>query len=146
MARPYDKGAILTAMRPLRDRGAITTFSPGQRVPSLPAVVTSVLDRVRDRGVLRVGYFEDSLPYVFVNGRGELVGFDVEMAAQLARDLGVRAELVPINRAVIETGLDPAICDPRHVRRGRDRRALDARAVFDVLSRAKPSRSSSPTT
>ena len=66
---------------------------------------------MRDDGVLRVGYFEDSLPYAFLNRRGELVGFDVEMALQLARDLGVRAELVPVDRIVLDSGLDPAVCD-----------------------------------
>ena len=40
----------------------------------------SRLDRVRERGVLRVGFNDDNLPYVFRNVRGDLVGFDVEMA------------------------------------------------------------------
>jgi ABC-type amino acid transport substrate-binding protein len=66
---------------------------------------------VRDRGRLRVGYFEDSLPYAFINRRGELVGFDVEMAMQLARDLGVKAELIPVNRSVLDAGLDASVCD-----------------------------------
>ena len=82
-----------------------------RRCRRCPPVTTSVLDRVRDRGVLRVGYFEDSLPYAFVNRRGELVGFDVEMAFQLARDLGVQAELVPVDRTVIDAGLDASVCD-----------------------------------
>ncbi len=60
---------------------------------------------------MRVGYFDDSLPYVFFNVRGELVGFDVEMALQLARDLGVDAEFVPVGRTMLDEGLDPALCD-----------------------------------
>ena len=71
------------------------------------------------RGVLRVGYFEDSLPYAFFNRRGELVGFDVEMALQLARDLGVTAELVPVEPTVLDDGLDPGGVRHRHVGRGR---------------------------
>jgi ABC-type amino acid transport substrate-binding protein len=77
----------------------------------MPMVTTSVLDRVRDRSVLRVGYFDDSLPYAFVNQRGELVGFDIEMAQQLAQELGVQLELVPVSRAVLESGLDTSACD-----------------------------------
>ena len=96
--RPYDKDLILTSMGMLHDRGSARVFRSMADAPPLPAVTTSVLDRVRDRGVLRVGYFDDSLPYVFFNVRGELVGFDAEMALQLARDLGVIAEFVPVNR------------------------------------------------
>lgn len=56
------------------------------------------LDRVRARGVLRVGVNDDSLPYVFRNGRGDLVGLDVAMAYALAHDLDVGLELVPFER------------------------------------------------
>ena len=100
-----------TGMRPLEDRGRARVFKRGEDVPPLAAVTTSVLDRVRQRGALRVGYLDDSLPYVFFNARGELTGLDVEMAMQLARDLGVTAEFVPVDRTIFTTGLDPASCD-----------------------------------
>jgi Na+/H+-dicarboxylate symporter/ABC-type amino acid transport substrate-binding protein len=54
----------------------------------------SVVDRIEKRGTLRVGYRRDDLPYVFSNADGELVGFDVEMAHQLARELDVSLEMV----------------------------------------------------
>jgi len=53
------------------------------------------LAAIRAGGVLRVGYNGDAAPFSYWNGRGELVGFDVSLAYQLARDLGVRLELVP---------------------------------------------------
>jgi Na+/H+-dicarboxylate symporter/ABC-type amino acid transport substrate-binding protein len=108
--RPYEKDALLTGMRLLRDRGDVFVHRR-HHAPLMPAVTTSILDRVRDNGVLHVGYFEDSLPYAFVNDRGELVGFDIEMALQLARDLGVRAEFVPVDRSVLENGFDATVCD-----------------------------------
>jgi Na+/H+-dicarboxylate symporter/ABC-type amino acid transport substrate-binding protein len=108
--RPYEKDALLTGMRLLRDRGDVFVHRR-HHAPLMPAVTTSILDRVRDNGVLHVGYFEDSLPYAFVNDRGELVGFDIEMALQLARDLGVRAEFVPVDRSVLEKGFDATVCD-----------------------------------
>jgi ABC-type amino acid transport substrate-binding protein len=109
--RPYDKDVMLTGMGMLRDRGSATVFQSREGVPAMPAVTTSVLDRVRGRGILRVGYLEDSLPYAYFNLRRELVGFDVEMALQLARDLGVAIELVPVDRTALDPGLDPATCD-----------------------------------
>jgi len=108
--RPYTKDEMLTG-RGLRRGGTPRVFTPGEPVPPLPAVPTSVLARVQQRGVIRVGYFEDSLPYAFRNQRGELVGFDVEMALQLARDLSVQLEFVPIERALLRSGVDPAVCD-----------------------------------
>lgn len=58
----------------------------------------SLLERIRRRGVLRVGYNEDKLPFAFFNGRGDLVGFDINMAHALARDLGVTLEFVRFDR------------------------------------------------
>jgi len=39
------------------------------------------------------------------------VGFDVEMATQLAADLHVGVEFVPVSRALLASGIDPATCD-----------------------------------
>jgi Na+/H+-dicarboxylate symporter/ABC-type amino acid transport substrate-binding protein len=58
----------------------------------------SLLAAVRKRGRVRVGYVEGQAPYSFFNARGELVGFDVEMAYTLASDLGVALELAPVPR------------------------------------------------
>ena len=58
----------------------------------------SVLDRVKQRGFLRVGYFRDDLPYSFHNINGKLVGFDIEIMNLLAGDLGVDVEFVKIFR------------------------------------------------
>jgi proton glutamate symport protein len=112
LSRPYDKDKVLASMHLLRDRGvSAQVFKHGDAVPPLPAVSTTTLDRIRARGALRVGYLADSLPYAFLNARGDLVGFDVEMAYQLASDLGLRLELVAIDRASLATGVDASACD-----------------------------------
>ena len=56
------------------------------------------LAAIEKRGSLRVGYLKDSLPFAFRNDKGEVVGFDVEMAHHLATDLDVDLELVRIKR------------------------------------------------
>jgi Na+/H+-dicarboxylate symporter len=108
-AHPYDRDKVLAGMQALRDRGDARIFRTP--APPLPPHEGSLLDRVRARKTLRVGYLDDSLPYVFVNSAGDLVGFDVEMAQQLARELGVALELVPVTRRIFDDGLDPAACD-----------------------------------
>jgi Na+/H+-dicarboxylate symporter/ABC-type amino acid transport substrate-binding protein len=105
----YDRDNVLDGMHAVRDRGSARVFKAA--APSLPSFDGSVLDRVRRRRVLRVGYFDDSLPYAVFNGKGDLVGFDVEMALQLARDLDVELELVPADRRLFDAGLDPSACD-----------------------------------
>jgi ABC-type amino acid transport substrate-binding protein len=65
----------------------------------------SRLERIRERGVLRVGFNDDNLPYAFRNRRGELVGLDVQMAHWLARDLGATLELVPFRRETLSEQL-----------------------------------------
>jgi len=108
---PYDKDQMLANMESIRDRGRARVFKAGEPAPPMPAVTTTVAERVRSRKILRVGYFDDSLPYVFTNAKGDLVGFDVEMAQQLGRDLNVDVEFVPVDRQSLEAGLDPATCD-----------------------------------
>jgi Na+/H+-dicarboxylate symporter len=76
-----------------------------------PGPAAARLDAVRARGVMRVGFFTDAVPYVFYNPEGQLVGFDVEMAHALARELGVSVEFVPIRRTGMAAALDAGICD-----------------------------------
>jgi proton glutamate symport protein len=57
---------------------------------------SGVLNRVKQRGFLRVGYFRDDLPYSFHNNNGKLVGFDIEIMNQLVGDLGIAVEFVKI--------------------------------------------------
>ena len=66
---------------------------------------SSILNAIKKRGVLRVGVFTDRLPFVFLNREQKLVGFDVEMAHHLARDLGVKVEFVKLEALAALTPL-----------------------------------------
>ncbi|OHX67804.1 cation:dicarboxylate symporter family transporter [Flammeovirga pacifica] len=56
----------------------------------------SVLDRVKRRGKIRVGFYEDEIPFSYFNAEGELVGFGIDMAHELGSALEVELEFVPI--------------------------------------------------
>ena len=73
------------------DRHADTSSSPAQ-----PG--RSRVSEIKERAVLRAGYFADNLPFAFENSKGKLVGFDIEMAHRLARDMNVALELVMVSR------------------------------------------------
>ncbi len=72
---------------------------------------TNGLDRVTQRGVLRVGYFPDGLPYVFRNAQGRMVGLDVELLHQFAGDLNVTLEFVRIDRNEVSDRLNDGAVD-----------------------------------
>ena len=59
-----------------------------------PVDQESPLESIIKHGKLRVGYHPENLPYSFVNDKGDLVGFDVELMNVLARDLKVEIEFI----------------------------------------------------
>lgn len=54
------------------------------------------LDVIRERGYIRVGYYSNTLPFAFKNDQGQVVGFDMEMMHELARNLRIKIELIHI--------------------------------------------------
>jgi ABC-type amino acid transport substrate-binding protein len=77
------------------DRPVPSRQYDGELPPVEPAAgVDGRLTTIERRGTARVGYLPDSLPFAFRNQNGEVVGFDIEMANELAADLGVELELV----------------------------------------------------
>lgn len=74
---------------------AVTTERTPQSLAPIAGPAT--LDGIRARGVIRVGYGRDIVPFSYANAKGDLVGFDVSYAYKLAQDLHVRLELVPID-------------------------------------------------
>jgi len=109
----YDKDQMVMQMQFLHQpaQKAIILSELPKDLPTPPREAASVLEAVRKRGRLRVGYVESSMPYNFVNGRGELVGFDIEMAYALADELGVGLELVPVSRYQLLDTLERGLCD-----------------------------------
>jgi ABC-type amino acid transport substrate-binding protein len=70
-----------------------------------------LLSRIQRRGVLKVGYNAEALPFAFFNQKGDLVGYDIASAHRLARDLGVTLEFIPVTNATLNRDLDRDICD-----------------------------------
>ncbi len=91
LAREYKGAEQVYGMTNLFNNGPAIVVPP----PAAPdASGGSVFDQIQKRGVLRVGFVENRLPYAFRNGKRDLVGLDVELAQLLARDLGLRVEFV----------------------------------------------------
>jgi polar amino acid transport system substrate-binding protein len=54
----------------------------------------STLEQVLKRGVLRVG-FSTFLPWAMKDKTGKFIGFEIDVARELAKDMGVKVEFVP---------------------------------------------------
>jgi Na+/H+-dicarboxylate symporter len=106
---------LVYSMRPLMTPEGTRLVKPVDLGEATEKTAASLIDTIKKRGLLRVGVFADRLPFVFVNGGGQLVGFDVEMAHLLARDLGAKVEFVEMEdstalpRLLAEGRLDVAM-------------------------------------
>ena len=57
----------------------------------------SRFDEIKERGVLRAGIRFDNPPHSFINEEGDWVGFDVDIAEALAKEMGVKLERVKVD-------------------------------------------------
>ena len=55
-----------------------------------------VIEKVVQRGTLRVG-FSSFVPWAMQDKEGKYIGFEIDVAERLAKDLGVKCQLVPTN-------------------------------------------------
>jgi polar amino acid transport system substrate-binding protein len=55
-----------------------------------------VLQTIKQKGVLTVGTKADYRPFGYLDPSGKIVGFEPDLAADVARRLGVKLELVPV--------------------------------------------------
>ena len=54
----------------------------------------STLDKALKRGVLRVG-MSTFVPWAMKDKKGNLIGFEIDVASRLAQDMGIKVEFVP---------------------------------------------------
>jgi polar amino acid transport system substrate-binding protein len=56
--------------------------------------LAGTLDDIQKRGTLRVGIEPGYMPFELTNKKGEIIGFDVDMAKRMAKAMDVKLELV----------------------------------------------------
>ncbi len=82
--------------------------SPSQPAASSPAASAgqNSLDRVTASGKLRIGTEGTYAPFTFHDASGKLTGFDVEIAEEISKRLGVKAEFIETQWDGIIAGLE----------------------------------------
>jgi len=66
----------------------------------------NTLSRIKRRGKIRIGFYKNSLPFTFFNKDSLLVGYGIDLAHRLAKDLDVSIEFVPIDIGLMISELD----------------------------------------
>jgi len=72
---------------------------------SIELAKESTLEKVLQRGELRVGFEAGYMPFEMTDKKGDFVGFDIDMAKEMAKAMGVK--FVPVNTAW--DGIIPAL-------------------------------------
>ncbi|NOR13175.1 MAG: cation:dicarboxylase symporter family transporter [Candidatus Aminicenantes bacterium] len=107
----YTKDKVIASMQLLEKHAQtiVHTSVPTSQPESLAG--QSALDRIRANGVIRVGYSKGWIPFSYFNQNDELVGFDVEMAHILAKELNVDLEFIPTDFETVDEQLNSGIVD-----------------------------------
>jgi Na+/H+-dicarboxylate symporter len=92
----YQKEDVLAAINSIAETTDFTVLETTGLNPVPLEPGQSRIERLNQRRVLRVGFDPGQFPFAFFNQKGDLVGFDVEMAHELGKDTGTRIEFVPV--------------------------------------------------
>ncbi len=82
--RLWAAGLLLVSMMAMPSAWAEVSTSP-------------VLLGIKEAGVIRIGVKTDVEPFGLINSSGEIVGFEIDLAQDIARRLGVRLIKVPVS-------------------------------------------------
>lgn len=95
---PYKYEGVQTfeTMQPMKEAVASKKYKDLLPLTS-PELQKSRIKVITERGTIRIGYFKATLPYAFNNKNDNLVGFEMEMLNELARDLDLELSLFYID-------------------------------------------------
>jgi polar amino acid transport system substrate-binding protein len=66
---------------------------------ALPAAAQDTIAKVKQAGKIVVGVKQDYKPWGYLDPSGKIMGFEIDLANDVAQRLGVQAELVPVTAA-----------------------------------------------
>ncbi len=96
---------IINRFKIISPKQDFVILDKASRNPSWRRKNESALHRIKRRGIIRVGFYDSAMPFSFYNSDSVLVGMDIDLAFQLASDLNVKIEFVPIERGKMVEGL-----------------------------------------
>jgi polar amino acid transport system substrate-binding protein len=103
--RPWTVAAFLIIALSLGFAGGPTANAADEAGVRMALVKQSTLEEILQRGELRVGFEAGYVPFEMTDKKGNFVGFDIDMAKEMAKAMGVK--FVPMNTAW--DGIIPAL-------------------------------------
>jgi len=103
---------------------AIALFAPALRLLAVAEPVSAgTLDRIRENGKLRLGFYTDARPFSYRDETGKAAGFTVALGESIAKDVktalglpGLAVEFVAVTRAerldAVQQGEVELLCGP----------------------------------
>ncbi len=111
---PETAGVMFDRLRVTGAWGRMAARTPADEAGTAPSEASPAgqrLDTILQRGSLRVCLSPDAAPWAFINGRGETVGFEMDMANALAVQLSVSLSPVTVPRVEKGPALARGDCD-----------------------------------
>src|SRR3990172_6326072 len=104
--------------------GVVLVLAPCQstsKAVNIPTASQSTLDKVKAAGVVRVGIRFDNPPLSYIDSNGNWIGFDVDLADELVKRLGMKIEKVKVDETtrisfLQEGKIDMAVASMNHTR------------------------------
>jgi len=108
----YQKDVVVANMQLLQDPAPYRLYREISEIKVDPKLQKlSPMERINKTGTIRVGYDPERMPFSYFNTVGELVGFDIDMAHELARDFEWNIEFIPIDHEKMAEQLKSGIYD-----------------------------------
>lgn len=107
----YNKNDVVANMQTQVFPVPRNVYRTGDDLPPPASPEAPTLQRIRESGLLRVGYNPESMPFCYFSETGELIGFDVDMAQLLARELNVTLEFIPYENNTLAGMLEAGAFD-----------------------------------
>ncbi len=97
---------ILNRFKLISPQQPYVILDKAERNPNWRRRNESSLLRIKRRSKIRIGFYENAMPFTFYNTDSSLVGMGIDLAHQLAADLEVSIEFVPIKRGELIKGME----------------------------------------
>ncbi len=108
----YQKDAVVANMQLLQNPAPYRLYRDISEIKVDPELQKlTPMERIKKTGTIRVGFDPERMPFSYFNTVGELVGFDIDMAHELAKEFKWNIEFLPIDHDKIGQQLDTGIYD-----------------------------------